>query len=167
MNIGAKLAERRKDVLSWILIAFVLVLVGIATYFILEPRLRPHVTVRAGDGVFSAQVAKTEEARKKGLSDRSNLNNEEAMLFVFETDSKWPMWMKDMHFPIDIVWLDKSKKVVYIVKNAPPDSYPGETFTPAQETRYVLEFTAGTVDRKAIMVGSEVKFDENSLEGGR
>lgn len=165
MNIGAKLAERRKDVLTWVVVAFVLVLVGVAGYFILEPKLRPHVTVHAGDGVFSAQVASTDEKRNKGLSGRPGLGAEEAMLFVFDSDSKWSIWMKDMHFPIDIVWLDKNKQVVYIVKNAPPDSYPGQTFVPAEDARYVLEFVAGTVEKKNIVVGSGVSFDENNIEG--
>lgn len=155
----------RKDVLSWGLIAFVLILVGIAAYFILEPKLRPHVTMHVGDGVFSAQVLKTDKERAKGLSGRSGLGADQAVLFVFDSDSKWSMWMKEMKFPIDIVWLDKNKKVVYIVKNVPPDSYPDETFTPTEDARYVMEFIAGTVDKKSIMIGNQAKFDENNVEG--
>lgn len=155
----------RKDFLSWGLIALVLVLLGVAVYFILEPKLRPHVTLRVGDGVFSAQVLKTEKERTKGLSGRSSLAADEAMLFVYETDGRWPMWMKEMHFPIDIVWLDKNKKVVHIVKNVPPESYPNETFASTEDARYVIEFTAGTVAKKAIMIGGEARFDENNIEG--
>lgn len=155
----------RKDFLSWGLIAFVLILVGIGAYFILEPKLRPHVTMHVGDGVFSAQVLKTDKERTKGLSGRSGLGADEAVLFVFDSDSKWSMWMKEMKFPIDIVWLDKNKKVVHIVKNVPPESYPGETFTPTEDARYVVEFVAGTVEKKAIMIGNQAKFDENNIEG--
>ena len=155
----------RKDVLSWGLIAFVLILVGIAAYFILEPKLRPHVTMHVGDGVFSAQVLKTDKERAKGLSGRSGLGADQAVLFVFDSDSKWSMWMKEMKFPIDIVWLDKNKKVVYIVKNVPPESYPSQTFTPTEDARYVVEFLGGTVEKKAIMIGDQAKFDENNVEG--
>ena len=73
--------------------------------------------------------------------------------------------MKDMNYPIDIVWLDKDKKIVYIVKNAPPESYPYETFVPKQDARYVLELPAGTVGPKSIVIGKEAAFDENTLEG--
>lgn len=155
----------RKDFLSWGLIALMLILVGSAAYFILEPKLRPHVTMHVGDGVFTAQVLKTDKERAKGLSGRAGLGVDEAVLFVFDSDSKWSMWMKEMHFPIDIVWLDKSKKVVHIVKNVPPESYPKETFTPTEDARYVVEFAAGTVEKKAIVIGKEAKFDENNIEG--
>ena len=70
-----------------------------------------------------------------------------------------------MNFPIDIIWLDKDKKVVYIVKNAPPESYPYEQFEPKEEVRYVLEVAAGTVQQKKITIGAVAQFDENNLEG--
>jgi uncharacterized membrane protein (UPF0127 family) len=63
------------------------------------------------------------------------------------------------------VWLDKEKKVVYIVKNAQPEGYPQQDFTPKQDARYVLELPAGTVSSKSIIVGKSAVFDENNLEG--
>lgn len=155
----------RKDVLSWALIGMALVLVAGAAYLVLEPKLRPHVNVHIGDAVFSAQVAKTDEQRTKGLSGKPSLANDEAILFVYDTDGKWPVWMKEMRFPIDIVWLDKDKKVVHIVKNAPPESYPYESFAPMENARYVVELAAGTVAKKAIEIGGQARFDENNIEG--
>ncbi len=155
----------RKDFLSWGLIALALILVGVAAYLIVEPKLRPHVTLHVGDGVFSAQVLKTDKELTKGLSGRTHLGADEAMLFVFGGDDKWSIWMKDMKFPIDIVWLDKNKKVVHIVKNVSPDSYPNESFAPTEDARYVVEFVAGTVDSRSITIGKEAKFDENNIEG--
>ena len=155
----------RKDILSWALIGLALLLVATAAYFVLEPKLRPHVNVHIGDAVFSAQVAKTNEQRIKGLSGRAGLGSDEAMLFVYDTDGKWSIWMKEMRFPIDIVWLDKDKKVVHIVKNVPPESYPHESFVPMEDARYVVELAAGTVARKAITIGGRARFDENNIEG--
>jgi len=157
--------SRRKDIFSWGLIVLVLALVAAAAVYILWPQLQPHATVRIGDGVFAARVAKTSDERKEGLSGTSDLRQDQAMLFVYDRDDKWSIWMKDMNYPIDIIWLDKDKKVVYIVKNAPPESYPYETFTPKQEARYVLEIPAGTVGPKSITIGTEAMFDENTLEG--
>ncbi|HET6746846.1 MAG TPA: DUF192 domain-containing protein [Candidatus Saccharimonadales bacterium] len=155
----------RKNVLSWGLVVLVLGLIAAAAYYVMAPQLRPHVTIRLGDGVFLAQVAKTQETREKGLSNTPGLRPEEAMLFVYGSDDKWPIWMKDMNYPIDIIWLDKDKKVVYIVKNAPPESYPYENFTPKQEARYVVEVAAGTVGSKSISIGTIASFDENNIEG--
>jgi uncharacterized membrane protein (UPF0127 family) len=155
----------RKGVLSWGLVLLVLALVAVAAYYVMAPQLRPHVTVRLGDGVFLAQVARTPEAREKGLSGTTGLRENEGMLFIYDTEDKWAMWMKDMNYPIDIIWLDKDKKVVYIVKNAPPESYPYESFTPKQNAKYVLELPAGMVGKKAISIGKQAAFDENNIEG--
>lgn len=126
--------------------------------YVLWPQLRPHTTVRMGDGVFNATIAKTDSSREQGLSGTSPLRPDQAMIFVFDKDGKWPMWMKDMDYPLDIIWLDKDKEVVYIVKNASPDSYP-DVFTPNAPARYVVEVPAGTVDTKAIRTGSSVVFE--------
>lgn len=157
--------SRKKDAWSWVLIIAALLLVVAAALYTLWPQLQPHTTVHIGDGVFTTRVAKTAEERDKGLSDTRELRENQAMLFVYDSDDKWSIWMKDMNYPIDIVWLDKDKKVVYIVKNAPPESYPYEQFVPKKEARYVLELPAGTVGKKSINIGTAATFDENNLEG--
>lgn len=157
--------SKRKDALSWILIIGALLLVGAAAVYVLWPQLQPHTTVRIGDGVFLARVAGTPAEREKGLSGTRDLRQDQAMLFVYDSDGKWPIWMKDMNYAIDIVWLNKEKEVVYVVKNAPPESYPYDQFVPKQNARYVLELPSGTVGKKAITIGTTMLFDESNLEG--
>jgi uncharacterized membrane protein (UPF0127 family) len=156
---------KSKTIVSWLFIVLVLALVAMAAYFVLAPQLRPHVTVRLGDAVFAARVAKTEDERIKGLSGTPGLQDTEAMLLVYDHDDKWSIWMKDMRYPLDIIWLNKDKKVVHIVKNAPPESYPYESFASKEAARYVLEVKAGTVDKKSITIGLQAGFDENNIEG--
>src|SRR4051812_8934615 len=96
----------RKNVLSWGLIAIVLALIGAAAYYVLLPQIQPHVTVHIGDGVFAARVARTNSEREKGLSGTHDLRSNQAMLFVYDTDDEWSIWMKEMNYPIDIIWLD-------------------------------------------------------------
>jgi len=160
------MSKRRSPLLSWMLVGFVLILVGAAGLYILWPQLQPHTTLRMGDGVFKTSVARTPDEREKGLSKTPKLRDDQALLFVFGTDGKWAIWMKDMNYPIDIVWLDKDKKVVHIVKNAPPESYPYEKFISKEDARYVVEVLAGTADKKSIKIGGQAAFDENHLEGG-
>jgi uncharacterized protein len=157
--------NRGKSIWTWLLIIIALGLVSAAGVYVLWPQLQPHTTVHVGDGVFLAQVAKSPEERTLGLSGTRELRENQAMLFVYDTDDKWPIWMKDMNYALDIIWLDKDKVVVYIVKNAPPESYPYEQFTPKQKARYVLEVPAGTVGKKTIAIGDKATFDENNLEG--
>lgn len=160
------MSSRRKEALSWLSVVFVLLIVGAAAVYILWPQTQPRATVRIGDGVFKAAVARTDEARTQGLSGSEALREDEALLLIYGDDEKWSIWMKDMNYPIDIVWLDKNKEVVHIVKNAPPDSYPQEQFTSKKVARYVLELPAGTVAAKSITIGSAAAFDENNIGGG-
>jgi uncharacterized membrane protein (UPF0127 family) len=108
-------------------------------------------------GDYKMLVSDTDYLREKGLGGRAGLDKKEAMLFVFGEDSKHYFWMKDMQFSIDMVWLDKDKKVIGIEKSASPDTYP-EAFGPKVDSRYVLEFNSGTADSVNLHVGDEVKF---------
>lgn len=103
-------------------------------------------------------VSDTEGLRTKGLSDTKELKDNEAMLFVFAVPSKYGFWMKDMNYPIDIIWLDEDKKVVHIEKNASPESYP-KVFFPPENSLYVLEFNGGFSTRNSITVGNFLDFN--------
>lgn len=107
-----------------------------------------------GSGVFDTKLALNTSSREKGLAGVNQLASDEALLMVFERESHWGIWMKDMKFPIDIVWLDETKKVVHIVKNASPEASTGKTFMPSKPARYVLELPAGTVDSRTINLNS-------------
>lgn len=150
---------------TWLVAGLILAVVAAALYIIM-PQMRPQAMVHLGDGIFRARVSRTAEQRQTGLSGVQYLNSDEAMLFVFDQDDRWSIWMKDMNFPIDIVWLDASQKVVYIVKNASPDSYPATVFTPKTPARYVVEVKAGTVDQQRIVIGQTATFDLNQVTGG-
>lgn len=164
MIVQGSKSGRKKSLSSSLLVICVVLLVGVAAFYALWPQLQPHVTLHLGDGVFKAKLAKTEAAREQGLGGTSQLASDQAMIFVFSKDEKWSMWMRDMNYPIDMIWLNSNKQVVYIVKNASPDSYP-ENFTPNTAARYVIEVPAGTVDAKTIHTDSQAAFDENNLQG--
>ena len=57
---------------------------------------------------------------EKGLAVKDQLKENEAMFFVFDKPEKHSFWMKDMNFPIDIIWLDSTDKVVHIEQNLQP-----------------------------------------------
>ncbi len=110
--------------------------------------------------VFSVEVAKEKAERVKGLSGREALLKGEGMLFVFEVSDRHGFWMKDMKFPLDIIWIDDNKRVVHIEESVDPNTYP-KTFYPEQDSRYVLEIGAGLSAINDIKVGQYVSFEEN------
>lgn len=91
---------------------------------------------------YRIEIAKTPMQQEFGLSDRPCYPQDGALLFMFPTDDKFGIWMKNMNFNIDVLWLDHNKKVVHIEHNMEPRSYP-KVFYPDADARYVIEVNAG------------------------
>lgn len=117
----------------------------------------PKSQISVGRSFFVAEIADTPEKRKQGLSGKESLPPNHAMLFVFPAEGVYGIWMKDMNFPIDILWLDPDKKVISIKENVSPETYP-EVFYPEKGALYVIEVNAGKVDEALVGVGDEVRF---------
>lgn len=107
--------------------------------------------------VFNIEIADTTPTRTRGLSGKANLSENEGMLFVFTTTGHHHFWMKEMNFPIDIIWLDEDKKIVDITHSLHPETYP-ETYTSITPAKYVLEIKAGLSEQYKFKIGTQVKF---------
>ena len=112
-------------------------------------------TITVGTATIAVEVADTESLREQGLSGRTSLAEGKGMLFVFDTDDTWGIWMKDMQFPLDIVWISAEGVVVSVKAGAAPESYP-EAFYPTAPARYVLELPAGYAAAQGIVEGVKV-----------
>jgi uncharacterized membrane protein (UPF0127 family) len=113
-------------------------------------------SITVGSTTVSLDVADTEALREQGLSGRASLSPGHGMLFVFDKVGSWGIWMKDMLFSIDIIWLNKEGAVVGIKEHATPQSYP-EVFYPVTPTAaYVLEVPAGFVQEHGLAQGSKI-----------
>lgn len=152
--------KRLKDrYIVYVIAGGVILLAIAATLIIVAQMVQPKTHLQLGDGVFDARIALTDTDRQKGLSGVTNLSETEALILVYNADSKWPIWMKDMDIPIDIVWLDQNKKVVDIIQNVSPSEGIDVTHIPRVKARYVVEFSAGIVKRKVIHIGSIATFE--------
>ncbi len=113
--------------------------------------------VMLGDFSFTLEIADTPLLQERGLSYRAGLAPNTGMLFAFDTPRVLKFWMKDMNFPIDIIWLDQNKKVVHIEHSLSPSTYP-DSFGPETPTQYVIEIPAGGAKRAGVVVGNGVSF---------
>ncbi len=98
----------------------------------------------------------------RGLTGKSALPPTEGMLFVFPTEDFHGIWMKDMRFPIDILWIGSDGVIIDIAKNVRPDSYPSK-FEPARPARFVIEVNAYFADSFGILVGDHVDIPNGAL----
>lgn len=115
------------------------------------------IDVRVPKGVIRSEVARTPSTRERGLSGKASLGHDEGMLFIFPTPGRHSFWMKDMNFPIDIVWIASNRKIVGVAEGVTPDSYP-ETFIPPSNIQFVLEVPAGSAQEFGLKTGSSVSF---------
>lgn len=111
---------------------------------------------------LNTDISDTDAKRVLGLSGRLDIKKDEAMLFVFDKEGYYSFWMKDMNFNIDIAWIDKDKKIVYIQKNVSPKTYPKIFYAVKDSTPikslYVLETSANFFDNNKIKIGDSVNF---------
>ena len=135
----------------------ILLVVSGIVFVVLNINIRiSQVTIR---GVHIAvELADTPMEREQGLSARQDLAEGQGMLFVFDTPGRYGFWMKDMNFPIDIIWIDEDRKVVYIKENANPESYPN-SFVSTEDAKYVLEVPARFSEKNNIKVGDVIKLE--------
>jgi len=114
-------------------------------------------TLRSGNRTFKLEVAATADAQAKGLGGRQSLPTNQGMLFTFNQSGTRCFWMKDMHFSLDILWLDESRQVRHIEHNVLPGTYP-HTFCPSVPARYVIELPAGQAKATGIHDGQQLSF---------
>ena len=109
--------------------------------------------VKVGEESIVVELADTDAERILGLSGRESLESGHGLLFIFDAPGKYGIWMKDMNFPIDIVWVGENWQVVSVERLVNPDTYPN-IFYPTEEAKYVLEIPAGESSRLGIDTGS-------------
>ncbi len=112
---------------------------------------------KVGDSIIEVEIADTPEQRAKGLSGRESLAENRGLLFIYDQPGLYGIWMKEMKFPIDIIWIDSNKKIISISKNIGPESFP-EIFEPAVPAQYILEINAGFVDENRIKIGDSFNY---------
>lgn len=98
-------------------------------------------------------VVNTPESRELGLGNRESLPEDQAMLFVFDKPDKYEFWMKDMEFPIDMIWLDQNFKIVHIESDVAPETYPDQTFMPDKDALYVIEANSLFAQKNNLKIG--------------
>lgn len=147
--------------LPLIAVAAFIVLVGLLSQGKLDPFIKKVSVVQDSKSIkidsteIKIEVAKSNEERSKGLSNRIKLSDNSGMVFVFPKNSKPVFWMKDTKIALDIIWINNNK-IVGIEKDVQPEpniidnklkKYPAPS-----EIDYVLEVNGGFSDKHNIKV---------------
>lgn len=114
----------------------------------------PVINIRIKDTTIQAEVVKTPQELTKGLGNRTSLEEGIGMWFDFGSKIRRGIWMKDMQFPIDIVWFDENRIIIDFKTNVGPETFP-EIFYPSHDASFVLELPAGSVEKYQFYVGDQ------------
>ncbi len=113
-------------------------------------------TVKIANTTIKAEIADTMAKQMTGLMNKSKLPSNQGMLFIFNYKARHSIWMMNMSFPIDIIWLDENLRVTDIVENAQPCKVNCTIYYPDENALYVLEVNSGFVARNKINVGDRI-----------
>jgi hypothetical protein len=104
-----------------------------------------------------AEAANTPAQWEAGLMNRTSLSENAGMLFVFPLEEQQSFWMKNMRFPLDIVFITADKHVLEIYQSVPPcTSDPCAEYNSSAPIKYALEVNSGFTERYGIKSGDPV-----------
>jgi uncharacterized membrane protein (UPF0127 family) len=138
-------------------------LLAVAIYFFEKNHLsvlkaNPSAIIK--DHVFSIDIAKTPHDKESGLSIKNSIGENYGMYFPFETADYYAFWMKNMKFPIDIIFL-RDNRVVSIFSNIqPPLSNSDKTpvYQTKEKANAALEIAAGLSQKLGLKKGDAISF---------
>jgi uncharacterized membrane protein (UPF0127 family) len=105
---------------------------------------------------LTIEIADNEAETTQGLMYRRTMPDSCGMVFIFADSQPRNFWMKNTYLPLDILFLDESKKIVTIQANRTP--FSEEQIPSFENAKYVLEVNAGYCKRKGIEKGDAVKW---------
>lgn len=148
----------------FLVIAGVAALTAVTTVYFLtkQPQHQPApsketTVISFADNNISAEVARSEADKSKGLGGRGSIGEPGAMLFVYDNPQNLCFWMKDMRFPIDIIWLDANKKIIKIEEAVSPRTYP-DSFCSSSPAQFVLELPEGKSREIGMKLDLQLRF---------
>ena len=137
-----------------VILLIVAVMAGVLGLLQQRTVIRPFVI---GNDPVRFEVTQTAKARERGLSGRPSIGKADGLLFIFPEAERHGIWMKEMRFDIDIIWVSEGK----IVDIAPSVPYVQTTqelpiYYPRALANWVIEFPAGTAEGHGWKIGDEV-----------
>ena len=157
MRRGMVLKLRNFHNLKRLLFSFLSIFIFALTFVACSKKF---VKVFLPNGVsLTAELAVTDEERQLGLMHREKIDSDQGMLFIFEEEDRYSFWMKNMKFSIDMLWLDREKRIVHIERNVPPcKNLPCPSYSPPIPAMYVLELKAGSSDKNNLRLYDRLEF---------
>ncbi len=147
---------KKVKILGFLGVFSLLAIIPVLLILKLAPNEVQYKTVKISDAKVRAEIADTQLKRIEGLMSRKTLPANEGMLFIFDDENHHGIWMMNMGFPIDIVWIDRNLEIVDIAEDAQPCTFNCPIYQPDEKALYVLEVNSGFVGKNKLRIGDSV-----------
>lgn len=114
----------------------------------------PRTALTIGIHQIQAQVAQTPEQHATGLMFRTEMGQQEGMLFVFKTQSQQCFWMKNTLIPLTAAFVADDGTIVNLENMQPQTT---ESHCSTKPVRYVLEVNQGWFAKKGLKAGAQLR----------
>lgn len=159
MNLIKNISSMKKTLSFGPVFVFCLLLTAYCLLFGPAPNAAEPKQVCFSDRCVNVEVVATQEARAKGLQERTSMPADQGMLFIFPDNGLYDFWMKDTLIPLDMIWINEHFKIVSIQEGVLPCAAdPCPEYKAADVSRYVLEVNASYARIYGLKVGDEVVF---------
>jgi hypothetical protein len=119
------------------------------------------ITLPGGQTV-NAEVLIRPQDILRGMMLRNALAPDRGMLFVHVKPGKYAYWMYNVRVPLDIIWMDKNRRIVEISANTPPcpesDGNKCPRYGGKKESMFVLEIAGGMAEKYGLSLGQVLDF---------
>lgn len=137
-------------------VLFILALIFSVTWFLNQETEKE--IVKAGNCEFEVELALTGPEQYQGLSNHEDLKDNEGMLFIFEEVEDRTFVMRNMNFPLDIIFI-RDFKVVNLYHNLVPEGAQAtRSYHSGSPVDAVLEIKGGLSRVCKIAINSEVNW---------
>lgn len=141
-------------------VAVVVVALWIIVMAVSACQAQPKVTITTKAGrqlSFQVEIADTPAKREMGLQYRRELAADRGMIFLFPLESRQSFWMKNTPIPLDMIFVNRERKIVGIVEQTVPFSLDPRSVEGVSQ--FVLEINGGLSKRHGIRAGDAVRFE--------
>lgn len=123
----------------------------------IEPKNTPRACFEKSRTCFEIEIADTAEKQTRGLMERTQLDDNQGMLFVFDQPQQRAFWMKNTLIPLDMIWIDDTNHVIGITTLASPcENDPCPLYQIQSPSQLVLEIPGGRAINARITPGDKI-----------
>jgi hypothetical protein len=147
-----------------LLFVLLLVLVGCGSNTAAPPlgyTILPITHMKIADRQFTIEIARSEQEQLTGLMHRPSLDVDHGMIFPFDHEQILNFWNKDVHFPLDLIFMDHHGTIVSLRQMNAYDKTQVSSDVPAS---IVIELNKGTYDSLNLKTGMAISIPAEVTE---